>query len=246
MVSTDAPIAPGRPIVRYASLDDEPHAHTALRALLTAHPGFVDRGRYLSPAEALDGLAVRPVDLLFLDYELVGSTGFDVLDRMSRPPITLLLTAHADFALQAFERGVRDYLLKPLSAERLAIALDRVEPLLIRRGDGGGSSEAHRSLAFSCGRTHRLLAPERIVSIEAEGNFSWVVTDIQRVLISESMKSLEARLRIFGFVRVHKGHMVNLRHLRSVGASEVTLSDGRRLPIGKVYRQELARIPGLA
>lgn len=230
--------------IHYASLDDEPYAHAALRALLAAHPRLVDRGLYHAPEQALDGLAAHPVDLLFLDFQLVDCTGFDVLERLPKPPITLLLTAHAEFALQAFERGVRDYLLKPLSAERLAIALERLEPLLGQRGgESRDSVEKRRSLAFLCGRSHRLLAPERIVSIEADGNFSWVSTDdAPRIMISESMKSLEARLRIFGFLRIHKGHMVNLRYLHAIGAAEVTLSDGRRLPLGKMYRQDLLRL----
>jgi DNA-binding LytR/AlgR family response regulator len=238
-ISNSGEPAEGSAVIRYASLDDEPPAHLALRALLAAHPDLVDAGAYGSAAAARAGLQRQPVDLLFLDFRLVGSTGFDFLASLESAPVTVLFTAHADHAVAAFERGVRDYLLKPVRAERLALCLSRIRALLRGEATSGARGPRPAALPFFCGRGYRLLAPEEILAIDAEGNFSWIVTATERILASESLKALEARLGLFGFLRIHKGHLIHRRHLRGFDSREVQLTHGLRRPIGRMYRSEL-------
>jgi two-component system LytT family response regulator len=229
---------------RFASLDDEPVAHDVLRMLLRAHPDFVDHGRYLVPARAQAGLAAEPVDLLFLDIQMPQCTGLEFLAACESPPATILVTAHAQYALDAFALGVRDYLLKPVSAERLAQCLDRIRPLLAS-ASSPVLRPAHGKLAFAEGRGHALESPDAIAAIDAEGNFSRLtLLDGAGAVggtrfVSESLKSLEARLGPFGFVRVHKCHLINLLHLFGVGAKSVQLSAGLSRPLGRTYRQAL-------
>lgn len=218
--------------IRYASVDDESQAHVALRALLAVHPDFVDAGRYASKASAVAGLARHPVAVLFLDFDLAGSTGFELLAGLDDVPVTVLITAHANYAVEAFERGVRDYLLKPVSADRLALCLDRLRSLLVDRA----TPRTPKALAFFCGRGHRLVPPGDIFAIDAEGNFCSLLTAKELILVSESMKALESRLALFGFVRIHKCHMVNRRHVVAFDAHEVTLTGGIHRPIGRLYR----------
>lgn len=226
-------------VIRYASLDDEPPAHRSLRVLLAEHPDLVDTGAYVSADAARVGLQRQPVDLLFLDFQLLGCTGFDFLASLESPPVTVLFTAHAEYAVAAFERGVRDYLLKPVRAERLALCLSRIRVLLRGESAIGARGPRPAALPFFCGRGYRLVAPEDILAIDADGNFSWIVTARERILASESLKSLEARLGLFGFLRIHKGHLIHRRHLQGFDSREVQLSAGLRRPIGRMYRAEL-------
>lgn len=217
----------------YASLDDEASSHAALRTLLARHPDFVDAGRYLRPGDALAALRLRPVDLLFVDVDMPGMSGLDFLRACPDRPMSVLITAHARFAVDAFELAVRDYLLKPVSPERLAMCLDRLRPLLAAR-----HSSSSR-LAFAHGRHFAFFSPEDILAIDGEGNFSSIVTRRGAALVSESLKSVENRLRLFGFRRIHRSHLVPLAGIRRWLGEEVLLDGDLRRPVGRVYREHL-------
>ncbi len=237
--------------IRYASLDDEPFAHEVLRVLIQPHLDFVDHGAYLDAGSARDGLAQHPVDLLFLDIQLQTCTGLDFLAQYERPTFaTVLVTAYAQYALEAFGLGVRDYLLKPMSGERLALCLERIRPL-VDLGAPEPLRHVSGRLAFSTGRSHLLEAPGAIAAVDAYGNFSRLCRVPSTMgaepnpLISESLKSLEIRLEPFGFLRCHKGHLVNLAHVIGLDAAGVHLSDGSSRPVGRAYRQTLLNALGM-
>jgi DNA-binding LytR/AlgR family response regulator len=224
---------------RYISVDDEPVAHDVLRALLREHPDFVDAGRHLRPAQVLQLDATQPLDLVFVDYAMPGTDGLALLAQLPRSWTAVLLTAHADHALAAFDCGVRDYLLKPVSPERLAACLTRLRPLLrLQRTQGPTSPRV--ALAFPCGREQRYLAPGDIVAIDADANFSALCTlNGERHFISESLKSLEERLALFGFMRVHKGHLVNRVHILGSRSDSLSLRGDLSRPLGRIYRPQV-------
>jgi DNA-binding LytR/AlgR family response regulator len=226
-------VTSGAPGYLYASLDDDPASHAVLRTLMAAHPDFVDAGRYLTAQDALHGLDQRRVDLLFLDGEMPGGTGLDFLRGCPDRPLSVLVTAHARFAVEAFELAVRDYLLKPVSPERLALSLGRLRPLLAARSSASGK------LAFSDGRRFAFFSPEEILAIDGEGNFSSIVTRKGAALVSESLKSVESRLLLFGFRRIHRSHLVPLAGVRRWLGEEVLLDGDLRRPVGRAYRDGL-------
>lgn len=219
---------------RAISVDDEPRAHEVLAILLADSPDVELAATFTSPAAALRRLAAEPFDLLFLDVAMPGLTGLDLLRTLGAPPTTILLTAHPEHALSAFELGVRDYLLKPVSARRLAKCLDQIRPLLEASRAAAGRAPAR--LAFQCGHRRELIDPTRILRIEAAGNFSAIETGERRIFASESLKDLTERLAPFGFLRVHKSYLVRRGAIRAVSPLELHLEDGSRLPLGRAYR----------
>lgn len=223
---------------RYASIDDEPASHEALRVLMGAHADFLDHGRFFTPEAALQALCAAPVDLLFVDIEMPSMSGLEFLAASTFRCVSVLLTAHAEYALQAYELGVRDYLLKPISAMRLGNSLERLRPLLLLQRDAG-SPESVAPLAFAVGRELRYVSPDDIRAIDAEGNFSTIVTADGKLFVSESLKALESRLKLFGFVRVHKGHLVNRRHVCAWIGDEIVLSASLKRPLGRAYRSSV-------
>ena len=225
----------------YASVDDEPVAHDVLRSLMRAHADMVDVGRWVSPVVALKRLPEVAVDLLFVDIQMPQISGLQFLRQSGRQGLSVLLTAHAQHALEAFDLGVRDYLLKPLSPERLAQCLDRLRPLLeVQRQHRPGLPSA--PLCFPVGREQRFVAPDEIVAIDADANFATLVTIAGNLYVSESLKSLESRLILFGFVRVHKGHLVNQRHLKTIKGDELTLRGDLKRPLGRAYRPAVEQL----
>ena len=238
--------------IRYASLDDECASHDVLRLMLAAHPDFLDCGAFLELEKARACIATSGIDVLFLDVELNGCTGLEFLASLEEPPFaTILVTAHAQHALDAFALGVRDYLLKPIAPERIESCLDRIRPLVeqARAHDAGNRSDL---LAFQVGRSHVFRSPDMIAAIDADGNFSRLYTvaiaghPAEELFVSESLKSLEERLAPFGFVRCHKGHMINIRYLRQIHASSVSLCSGWQRPLGRAFRQSLVAMSQIA
>lgn len=224
---------------RAISVDDEPRAHDVLSSLIADVSDVVLETCCTSPLEALQILRAEPHDLLFLDVSMPAMNGLDFLRSLEAPPVTILLTAHAEYAITAFELGVRDYLLKPLSATRLEQCLNNVRPLLTAaRNDASGTVPAR--LSVKIGTQHQLIDPRQVSAINADGNFSVICVDGERIFASESMKELEHRLTPFGFVRVHKSHLVNAMSIVSASTHEVCLEDGTRVPVGRAYKEAVA------
>ena len=229
---------------RAVSIDDEVSAHNALRALLEGMSDITFAGSFVSAEAARGAIVSGGCDLLFLDIAMPELSGLDFLRSLENPPVTVLLTAHVGHALEAFQLGVRDYLLKPVARERLQQCLDRIRPLLDAAREG--ALRAPMRLSIKCGSAYRLIDPVRTVRAEAAGNFSILHADGQEIFASESLKDLHERLAPFGFLRIHKSHLVALRFVASVTAGEVLLQDGGRLPLGRAYRAALSDVLGRA
>lgn len=191
--------------------------------------------------QAVVGLQNNPVDLLFLDINMPGMSGLELLQNLPNPPVTVLVTGFNEHALEAFHLGVRDYLLKPVSPERLATCISRILPLLQT------SKDEHRlalpcKLAFPVGREYQIFPLQDILSFDAEGNFSLLVTAKQRTLVSESLKAIEARLALFGFRRVHKSYLVNTDRIVSYDGRDLIFDTGMKRPIGRSYQNEFRNL----
>ena len=224
--------------------DDEPVAREGLRAMLSDIAWITcvgDASNGVAAVEAVDRL--RP-DLLFLDIEMPGLSGLDVLRRVNHQPLVLFTTAYAQHAVTAFELGALDYLLKPFAAERLATALDRVRatlgepmpPTADRLAEAMGRGPMTRLFARS-GASIVPIPVDSIVRFEAWGDYVTAYTAKSRHMLHLSLNRLEERLDPARFVRVHRTHIVNIAHVvafrRQDKALVAEMSDGARVAVNR-------------
>lgn len=225
--------------------DDEPVARAGLRALL-ADVAWIDCvGEAANGPAALDAIDRLKPELLFLDIEMPGFSGLDVLRRATHQPYVVFTTAYAQHAVAAFELGALDYLLKPFGAQRLATALARVRSAL---GEPSAPVCDRLSEAMSQGPMSRLfvrsgisivpVAVETVSRFEAYGDYVTAHVGRQRHVLHLSLNRLEERLDPKRFVRIHRTHIVNLAHVTSfkrAGKGRLTaeLDDGSRLAVSR-------------
>jgi two-component system, LytTR family, response regulator len=240
-------------------VDDELPALHDLGRLIRASPqvGRVDTSS--NGEDALIRLARRRYDAIFLDVRMPGIGGLElagVLRRFARPPAIVFVSAYENAAVEAFELHVLDYLMKPVSRQRMDEALTRVAadrlPATPEKPDETGSSHSPDvvPVATARGGRTRLLARSSILYLEARGDFVRVVADDGgRYLLRRSLSDLAARWAVHGFVRVHRRFVVNLRRAVEVepqlnGTAVLVLSDGSRVPVARRsvadMRRELA------
>jgi len=204
-------------------VDDERLARVELRRLLEAHADIRILGEAAHVDEALSMIGQLKPDLVFLDIQMPGATGFDLLERLEGPlPEIVFVTAYDEYAIRAFEFNALDYLLKPIDPARLAEALTRAR-----------NSISHESAEpASTGPTHKLGATDRvflrdgdhcwllpvgdIVMIESDGNYSIVKFAGHSPMLPKSLSSLEERLDSALFFRANRSQLVNLRKVLNV------------------------------
>lgn len=222
-------------IINYVVVDDEPAAHIVFSSIMKKYQDFRLAGSYFSGESAIAELKNSPPDLIFLDFSMPGISGLDLLKMIDNPVVTVLTTAHSGYALNAYDFGVRDYLLKPISQERLDICIDRLRPIL------SNSKSAAKYLAFSVGHSFRMIHPSEIFAFEANGNFSRLITIDDEILISESLRSIEERLNPFGFIRIHKRYVINIDQINQVSKINIIMNNGSLYPIGASYKHQFFR-----
>jgi two-component system, LytTR family, response regulator len=216
--------------------DDEPMARRGVRQLLAAFPRFSIVGECRNGAEVLASLdTVRP-DVLFLDVQMPGLNGFDVIARRTpeRMPAVVFLTAYEEFALRAFEAQALDYLVKPVGEQRFAATMKRLERSLAR---AAGPPEAR--IAVTTARGTLLLPLTEIDWIEAADNYSRLWIGNRSHLVRQSLAHLEARAH--GFVRVHRRALVSLAAARALRATDegdlvIVLRSGTTIPVSRRRR----------
>jgi two-component system, LytTR family, response regulator len=177
-------------VLRVLIVDDEHLARQAMRRLLAAHPDVEIVGEADGVAQALQEIERTRPQMIFLDIELGGGDGFDLLAALDRPPVVVFVTAYAEHAVEAFAVNAVDYLLKPVAPERLAESLMRVE---------------------------RQLARGEIVAVRADGDFTHVfVADQPALMIWRTLAHFESLLPSPPFLRLGRSLIVNRDRLRRV------------------------------
>jgi two-component system, LytTR family, response regulator len=219
--------------MRALIVDDEPLARKVLREELeVVSPDLVVAGEAADGEAALAQIhALRP-DLVFLDLQMPGLTGFDVIRNLDRGsmPVIVIVTAYDKHAIEAFEAGAVDYLLKPVNSIRLSESLQRAARLLgkpaalaehalrLQEAAGVPTTGSPRKIVGRVGEEYFLLRPEEVLAFQADGDVVWIITAKQRFLATMTLKALQDKLRGLPFQRVHRNALVNLTHIRKMAA----------------------------
>lgn len=250
--------------IRTLIVDDEPVARKVLREELEAIGDVEVAGEADSGAAALEQIAAHQPDLVLLDLQMPEMGGFEVIRRLRRGthmPVIVIVTAYDKYALEAFEAGAVDYLLKPVGQERLAEALDKARRITGREAferlarlqeiaDPILSGQRGRKIVGKAGAEYFLLNADEIYAFHAEGDLVWIATARKKYLATQTLKALEQRLRNANFQRVHRNALVNLDHVRKMSALSsqrwlVTLGNDQEFIVSKRQAHGIRRLLNL-
>ncbi len=211
--------------------DDEPVARQILREHAEGIPSVEIVGEASTGAEALDRILNLKPDLVFLDLEMPEMNGLSVVRslRGEKTPLIIFVTAYQQHALEAFEVGAVDYLLKPVRQDRLSAAVEKarrqlqgsraVDPNVgndTANGAAGKDAAAPSKVVGRRGSDMYLLEPGEIVAFQAEGELVHIITAGQRYLSDHSLKALEEKLPRPRFRRIHRSTLINTDHIRKI------------------------------
>ena len=233
--------------LRLVIVDDEPLARAVLAEFLAAEANVEVVAQCANGFEAVKAVSELTPDLLLLDVQMPKLDGFEVLDLVGREVAVVFTTAYDQYALRAFEVHAVDYLLKPISAERLSEALVRVRERLGRgeRSAGAGAmaaarpqeGRAHRVLVRDGPRVH-VIPVDKIDYVQAQDDYVCFRSEGKDYLKEQTLAETEAALDPAVFVRIHRSYLLNIARLVRVDQDErenrvAVLTDGRHLPVSR-------------
>jgi two-component system LytT family response regulator len=243
-------------------VDDEPIARHVLREELELLPEARVIGEAGDGREALQQIATLRPDIVFLDLQMPVMSGFEVVRNLSGPvlPVVVIVTAFDQHAIEAFEAGAIDYLLKPVGDARLRLALERARKLLgqsdeiarqvdkIASVQPPGTARTRKVIGRS-GDDYILLDLDEVLAFQAERELVWIVTAKQRYLATQSLRSIAERLSDPQFQRVHRNAIVNVHHIRKMSALSsqrwlITLNNALQLIVSKRQAHNIRHILG--
>ncbi len=220
--------------MRTLIVDDEPVARSILREELGQHEMIDLIGEAASGTEALKLIEAMRPDLVFLDLQMPGMNGFDIVKRVGgagsggKIPVFVIVTAYDQYAIKAFEAGAVDYLLKPVRQERIAEAIEKAGRMLARAGGAAEQLAALsdvanadapkpiRRIVARSGPEYLLLGTDEVLAFQAEGDLVWIVTAKKRFLATEPLRRIQDKLESNGFRRIHRNALVNVDHIRKM------------------------------
>jgi len=253
--------------IRVLVVDDEPLARERLHELLHETPGVTVMGTAEDGPEAVDAIRDESPDLVFLDVQMPGMSGIDVIEEVGQAemPVTVFVTAYDQYAIKAFDLAAVDYLLKPFDDERFEEALRRArehiesqedaipdrllrllrerDPSLLDGADSDEESYLERIAVQGRGKA-RIVSVDDVTHITADGSYAELHTDDDTYVIRERMKTLAARLDPDAFIRVHRSAIVQLDEIELVlrgggGDYAVRLEEGTRVSVSRSRVDEL-------
>ena len=240
-------------------IDDEPAARASLALEIKLHcPQISVVAEASSVEEGVTAVGNHPqANLLFLDIQLTDGSGFDLLQRINFEHLKIIFTtAYSEYALRAIKFAPLDYLLKPIDAQELQAAVEKVtlgkqtelqeQIRLFMQQMSGGAAPARIALSTADGI--HLHYVKNIVRCASDGNYATVFfEDKSKLLVAKTLKDLETLLAPYPFERIHKSHLINLDHLRRYYnrfSGEVEMSDGAVLPVAQRKKTQLLELLG--
>jgi two-component system LytT family response regulator len=239
--------------MRVLIVDDEPIARQILREELELAEDVQIVGEAENGALALSLISNCRPDVVFLDLEMPAMSGFEMISHLegTPAPVIVIVTAYNQHAIRAFEAGAIDYLLKPVSEERLAQSLQRARKLaqnpaqvMERIGQLQALAPANtqatqiRKIVGKLGEEYFLLDLQEVLAFQADGDLTWIVTSKQKYLASQNLRAIEERLKDTFFERIHRNALVNVNHIRKMSMLTsqrwlMTLTNGQEFIVSK-------------
>jgi two-component system LytT family response regulator len=225
-------------------VDDERLARRELKRLLEPHTDVDILAECSNADEAKEMIEKMRPDLLFLDIQMPGKTGFDLMEMLDYTPEVIFITAYDEFALKAFNANALDYILKPIEEERLKNALNRVSEKI----DDRKNSETYKSQQEQLGQHDQVFVKDGdkcwfvtlkdVRLFESEGNYVRVYFENNKPLILKSLNNLDKKLSDKDFFRANRKHIINLKWVDKIetwfnGGLLVILKDGKRIEISR-------------
>jgi two-component system LytT family response regulator len=226
--------------MRTIIVDDERLAREELKALLAEYPTVELIGEYKNTLEAKVAIENDAPDLVFMDIQMPGETGLELLEKLKNPPRTVFVTAYDEHAIKAFELNAYDYLMKPIDPDRLSEVFKRLTeenqtPASVVNND---KLKSGNQVLIKDGEKVWFIKVDDIRYFESEGNYVKVHFDKFKPLILRSLNSLEERMDEKLFFRANRKFIVNLNHIVNIenwfsGGLQVELSCGTKIEISR-------------
>jgi len=219
-------------------IDDDEVARTALEHFVR-QTDFLELVRtFPDPVQALSYLSQAPVDLVFLDIEMPGMNGMEFLRAVQqRAPQVILTTSHPEFALEAFEHQVADYLIKPLDYPRFFKAVMRARAIAGTQSTPHGNDD---SVFVRKEKSIQRIRLSDIIWVEALGDYAVLHTADNQYVMHTTLQSIEKKLLKQHYMRVHRSFIVRIDSIDSIEDYTI-LCAGKEIPIGKSYREKVFR-----
>ena len=224
-------------------VDDERLARNELKKLLEQHPEIEVVDEASNVDEGVEKIDITRPDLIFLDIQMPGKTGFDLLAELEKAPRVIFTTAYDEFALKAFEVNALDYLLKPIDPLRLADAIQKLQSEMLLEqaslmGTSRGSLTEADQVFVKDGEKCWFVKLSEIRLFESVGNYAKVYFSTYKPLILKSLNSLEDRLDERVFFRANRKHIINLHWIEKIepyfnGGLIVELKGGEKIEISR-------------
>ncbi|MEN0004147.1 MAG: LytTR family transcriptional regulator DNA-binding domain-containing protein [Bacteroidota bacterium] len=235
-------------------VDDEAPARLLIREYLADYPDLVVLEECNNGVDAVKAIRTFKPDLLFLDIQMPGLTGFEVLQRLDEMPQIIFSTAYDQYALKAFEVHALDYLLKPYTKARFAQAIKRA--VVANTGYLGQLQELAEALHQPDQYPEKIFVQSKqklvgiqlkaVIWIEADGDYSRLITTNGTYLSNYGISSLEEKLNPKDFVRVHRSAIVNLNHVKEVykhaSSYDLVMINGETVRVSRTYLEHIRKL----
>ncbi|MCS4224110.1 LytTR family DNA-binding domain-containing protein [Sphingobacterium sp. BIGb0165] len=222
-------------------VDDEPLAREEMRNLVEEISAIEIMGEFSNALSAMEYLATKSVDLIFLDIEMPTVNGLDFAQSLPKDVLVILTTAYTQYALRGFELDALDYLLKPIKKDRLAKAIDKAltyKNLLNLKENQSTFEDANEDAVFiKSDRKYYKILFDDIRFIEALKDYVVIYTRTNKLITAMNLKTMHQKLPARLFVRVSKSYLINLSFIDSFDNHTIYI-DKFEIPIGEIYREQ--------
>ncbi|MBZ4037001.1 LytTR family DNA-binding domain-containing protein [Flavobacterium sp. 17A] len=219
-------------------IDDESPAHKALISHISKFDELEHSGSAFNGMEAIKMLNENQYDIIFLDINMPVITGVELMELQPNRPLTIVTTAYSDFALSAYQNDAIDYLLKPISPDKFAKAIEKAKTY--HSGNNLKKEDNNNEKVLSCRSNGQVIETPLadILYIESLGNYMKLYNRKLKspLIIYGSLASISKEIDCVHFIQVHRSFIVNTREIISVVNKNLTMSNGEIIPVGRKYQ----------
>ncbi len=238
--------------IKCITVDDEPLAHVVLEKYISQVQSLQLVAKCKNAMEAINFLHANSVDLIFLDINMPDLSGIEMLKTLKQQPKIIFTTAYSEFALESYEYGVSDYLLKPIKFDRFLAAVNKVIDLLqltthkIEKKSEIQLSETEKETAKNdfifIKQDHSIFKVQfsNILYVEAYGNYVQIYTTDKKIVARKTMTEMDKSLTDQNLIRIHKSFIVNVLKIEEIKNNQIRIAD-KEISIGTIYKRELMK-----